>query len=124
MRWPARYNKQQLLLPLVTTTRKKKRFVAAPLATKSARNSLIYGDLRLPPPPHLQLRPPELDEAEKENKPVPDPADEICHFPPGMSAIRHIGPETTPKSTPNYSGAISPPTPADYSGGEDEGEVR
>jgi hypothetical protein len=42
---------------------------------------------------------------------VPDPADKIYHFPPGINAIRHIGPETKPKTTPNYSGTISPPTP-------------
>jgi hypothetical protein len=123
MRRPTGDSKQQLL-PLATPTRKNKKPVATPLATKSARNGLIYGDLRLPPPPHLRLRQPELNEAEKENKPVPDPADEIYHFPPGISAMCHIGPETKPKTTPNYSGAISPRTPTGYSGGEEEGEAR
>jgi hypothetical protein len=124
MRWPARYNKQQLLLPLVTTMRKKKRFVAAPLATKSARNSLIYGDLCLSPPPHLRLRPPEHDEAEKKNKRAPDPVDEICHLPPGINAICHVGPATKPKTTTIYYGVISSPTPAGYSSEEEEEESR
>jgi hypothetical protein len=64
MQRPSGDNKQQLL-PLVTATRKKKEPAAAPLATTSARNGLIYGDLRLPPLLHLRLRPPEIDKAVK-----------------------------------------------------------
>lgn len=95
---------------------------AAPiLATKSARSSLIYGDLHLPPPPHVRLRPPEYHEAEEEEKAVPDLTAEIWHLTPGMDAIRHIGQPTNPISTPIYSGACSCPAPAGYSGGEDDG---
>jgi hypothetical protein len=42
------------------------------LATKCARRNLVYGDLHLPPLPHIRLRPPEYHEAEKEDKAVSD----------------------------------------------------
>jgi hypothetical protein len=62
---------------------------AASPTTRSARNGFIYGDLHLPPPPHLWLRPPELREVEKEDDVVPDPADGIRHLYTGMHAICH-----------------------------------
>jgi hypothetical protein len=62
---------------------------AASTAAESTRDSLIYGELHLPPPPQLWLRLPELHEADEEDDTVPDPAAGIRHLSPGMNAIRH-----------------------------------
>jgi hypothetical protein len=62
---------------------------ASSTTAKSTRNSLIYGDLHLPPSSHLWLRPPELHEADEEDDAVLDPAAGIHHLSPGMNARRH-----------------------------------
>jgi hypothetical protein len=98
------------------TNRKKKR-VCASLSTRSAKSRLIYGDFRLPLPSPVQLRPPELQEAENEDGAAPDLAAEIWHLPPGIVAKRHEGPKTTPSTTSIYSGAcplhLQPAIPAE-----------
>jgi hypothetical protein len=86
------------------TNRKKKRACAS-LSTRSAKSRLIYGDFRLPLPSPVQLRPPELQEAENEDGAAPDLAAEIWHLPPGIVAKRHEGPKTKPSTTSIYSGA-------------------
>jgi hypothetical protein len=105
-------------------TNTKKKCACASLSTESAKSRLIYGDFRLPPPPPVQLRPPELQEAEKEDEAAPDLAAEIWHVPPGINAKRHEGPKSKPNTTSIYSGAFSYPSPAGYSGGEEEGAAR
>jgi hypothetical protein len=90
--------------------KKEEEAVAASMATKSTKSNLIYGDLHLPPLPHLWLRPPELHEAEQEDDAVPDPAAGICHLPPGIKVICHVGPNTKPNTTTIYSDAISSPS--------------
>jgi hypothetical protein len=73
-------------------TNKEKELIVASWATKSIESHIIYGVLRLTPPPHLRLRPPEYHEAEEEDDAEPDLVAEICLLPPSIDAIRHIGP--------------------------------
>jgi hypothetical protein len=62
---------------------------AASAETRSAGDGFIYGDPRLPPPPHLWLRPLKLHEVKEEDDAAPDPADGIRHLSPGILARRH-----------------------------------
>jgi hypothetical protein len=55
---------------------------------------------------------------------VPDLAAQIHHLPPGINAKRHNGTKTKANTSNIQPGAISSPSPAGYSGGEEEGEAR
>jgi hypothetical protein len=70
---------------------------------------------------HTELRPKELQHGGGEPY-TPDLAAEIW----GETAYGQDAPyeKTKEKTTPNYSGAVPCPPPADYSGGGDKGEAR
>ncbi|KAK1612945.1 hypothetical protein QYE76_036618 [Lolium multiflorum] len=118
IRRPCRGSKQELFSLATTTRKKKKQLAAASAATRSAKASLIYGDPHLPPPP--RLRPPELHAVKEEDASVPDLAAQIHHLPPGINAKRHNGTKTKANTSNIQAGAISSPSPAGYSGGEEE----
>jgi hypothetical protein len=55
---------------------------------------------------------------------VPDLAAQIHHLSPGINAKRHYGTKTRANTNNIHPGAISSPSPAGYSDGEEEGEAR